>query len=444
MSSTPSVRSSSAIAASWTSWDDELPLRTLAWTYEDAEAYLASLEPVGWRFGLDRIRTLVSVLGMPQHRFASVHVVGTNGKSSVAEMTEALIRAHGVSAGAYLSPHEERWSERIRIGGAEIGADAFASAVERVAASAASVNRTLGEGEAVTQFEVLTAAAFVSFAAARVEVAVIEAGLGGRLDATNVLPSRVTALTSIGLDHTDLLGHTEEEIAQEKLAVLRDHSTLVLGPVGEAVEALARRAAASRHARLIPVRGLTPQLRVAGAGAYQRRNFAVALACADAVLGALEPERVAEVAASLVLHGRMEVLEGDPPLVLDAAHNPAAARALGDAVREVAGGRPVFACMAVLADKDAEGILRSLADALAGLVATEVPVDRLERIGRPGARSLTADRLAAAGRGAGMEATEAVRDPGEAVERAQEIARERDGVVLVCGSHYLLRYASRD
>ena len=141
----------------------------LTWDYEEAEAYLASLEPIGWRLGLDRIRRLTSALGVPQHRFASVHVVGTNGKSSVTQMTAALLDAHGVSAGAYLSPHVRRWSERIRIRGAEIGNDDLAAAIERTAQSAEAVNRALDEGDAVTQFEAVTAAAFMALAASGVE-----------------------------------------------------------------------------------------------------------------------------------------------------------------------------------------------------------------------------------------------------------------------------------
>ena len=176
---------------------------------------------MGWRFGLERIRRLVSVLGMPQHRFASIHIVGTNGKSSVAEMAGALLEAHGKRTGVYVSPHTERWSERVRIGGAEIDAGEFAMAAERVAQSVEVVNRALEEGESVTQFEAATATAFVALASARVEFGVIEAGLGGRLDATNVLPSRATALTSVGLEHTEWLGETEEEIAAEKLAGYR-------------------------------------------------------------------------------------------------------------------------------------------------------------------------------------------------------------------------------
>src|SRR5581483_9874169 len=178
----------------------------------EAERYLASLEPIGWRFGLDRMRRLVSLLGMPQHRFASVHVVGTNGKSSVTAMVAALLEAHGRAAGAYLSPHAERWSQRVIVRRSEIGREPFARAVERVAEAVPVVNRALEEGDFVTQFEAATAVAFVALAQARVEFGVIEAGLGGRLDATNVLPSRVTVLTSIGLEHTQWLGDTEELI----------------------------------------------------------------------------------------------------------------------------------------------------------------------------------------------------------------------------------------
>jgi dihydrofolate synthase / folylpolyglutamate synthase len=393
------------------------------------------------RFGLDRVRRLVSLLGMPQHRFASIHVVGTNGKSSVTEMTAALLEAHGKRAGAYLSPHAERWSERIMIGGAEIEGDAFAAAVERVAESVAVVDRALEEGDAVTQFEAATAAAFVALGSARVEVGVIEAGLGGRLDATNVIPSRVTALTSIGLEHTQWLGDTELEIAAEKLAVLRDHTTLVIGPLSPEVERLARETAAERHARLVPVRDLSPQVELATPAPFLRRNFAVALASTEAILGALDPERVADVAAHLELHGRMEVVEGDPPLVLDAAHNPAGAAALAEALPRIAGGRPVVACMALLADKDAAAVLAALGPSLAALVATEIPGDVLARAGRPGAKALAASELAAVARRAGVGHVEGVEEPAAAVGRGRELAELQGGVALVCGSHYLLRYA---
>jgi dihydrofolate synthase / folylpolyglutamate synthase len=401
------------------------------------------MEPFGWRFGLDRIRRLVSALGMPQHRFASIHVVGTNGKSSVAEMTSALLEAHGIRTGAYLSPHEERWSERVRVGGAEIGPDAFAAAVERVAESVESVNRTLtDEGDVVTEFEAVTAAAFVALAAAGVEVGVIEAGLGGRLDATNVIPSRATALTSVGLEHTEWLGETELEIAAEKLAVLRDHTKLILGDVSDEVESLARSTATERHASFVPVRGLSPAVELTTPAPYVRRNFAVALACADVIVDRLDPACVGDVAGGLELHGRMEELDGDSPLILDAAHNPAGAAALAEALPATTGTRPVVGCIATLADKDARGIIGALAPQLAALVTTEIPAARLESVGRPGARSTDASELAEVGQTAGIAHVEARVEPGDATRRARELARERGAVALVFGSHYLLRYAS--
>ena len=393
------------------------------------------------RFGLERIQRLVTALGMPQHRFASAHVVGTNGKSSVTEMIAALLEAHGLAAGAYLSPHDERWRERIRIRGAEIEPDAFGAAVERVAQAVEVVERSLDPGEAVTQFEADTASAFVALAAARVEAAVIEAGLGGRLDATNVIPSKLTVLTSIGLEHTQFLGSTETEIAAEKLAVLRDHTTLVTGPLSPEVERLARRVAAERSARIVTVRELADAVELASAAPYLRRNFAVALAAAEVMLGSLDPERVRGVAAELDLRGRMQVIAGDPPLVLDAAHNPAGAAALAEALPAIAAGRPVIGCLAVLADKDAAGLVGALAPALAAVVATEVPADVLASAGRPGARALEAADLAEVARGAGLGTVEQAPDPAAAIARARELADAQGGVLLVTGSHYLLRYA---
>src|SRR6478609_2628088 len=210
---------------------------------------------------------LCTLLGMPQHRFASIHVVGTNGKSSVTRMTAALLEAHGVSAGACVSPHTERWSQRTLIHGEEMAPEAWARAVEQVARAAEGVNRTLEEREAVTQFEAATAASFVALANARVQAAAIEAGLGGRLDATNTIPSKVTVLTSIGLDHTEWLGETEAEIAAEKLAVLRDQTILVLGEVSPEVAALAERTAREHGAKLIRAASDPgPEVRLRAAG----------------------------------------------------------------------------------------------------------------------------------------------------------------------------------
>ncbi len=399
------------------------------------------------------MRTLSTLLGLPQHRFASIHVVGTNGKSSVTRMIAALLEAHGVSAGACVSPHTTRWSERILLHGKEIGPTEFAAAVERAAAAAETVNRSLEEGEAVTQFELATAAAFVALANARVKVAVVEAGLGGRLDATNTIPSKVTVLTSVGLDHTEWLGESEEEIAAEKLAVLRDHTTLVLGRVSPPVRALAERTAAEHGAELVVAPDVSPasspylgfdagRVTLRALGPFQRRNFAVACAAAEAFLGELDPERVAQVAANIEIPGRLERVPGEPPTYLDAAHNPDGAKALAEALPEIGGGRPVVAVLAILADKDAHTMIAALAPTLRHVICPQLPAADGPHSGQIGhfearRRGFGADELTRICTDAGLEA-EAEPDFDAAVARGRELALEAGGILLVTGSHYAL------
>jgi dihydrofolate synthase/folylpolyglutamate synthase len=405
----------------------------------DPEQYLDSLEPVGWRLGLDRMWKLTTALGLPQRRFASVHVVGTNGKSSVTRMIAALLEAHGVTSGACLSPHTSRWTERTLIRGEEIAPQAWGEAVAQVAAAAEAVNRTLEDDEAVTEFEAATAATFVALARARVQAAAIEAGLGGRLDATNTIPSRVTVLTSVGLDHTEWLGETELEIAAEKLAVLHDASTLVLGRVSDEVRELAERVAGERSATLIVApEDPGPEVELAASGPFQRRNFALAVAAAEAFLGEIDPERVATVAAGLVIPGRLELIAESPPTYVDAAHNPDGAAALAEALPAIAAGRPVVACLAMLADKDAAAMIAALAPVLRAAVCTEIPAEALIGHGRPGARSRPAQELADLCQAEGLEAT-AEPSLEAALRRATEMACATfAGVLVITGSHYLI------
>jgi dihydrofolate synthase/folylpolyglutamate synthase len=392
------------------------------------------------------MRTLSTLLGLPQNRFASIHVVGTNGKSSVTRMIAALLEAHGVPAGAAVSPHAARWSERVLVHDEEIDPAAFAAAVERAAQAAQAVNRSLPEGETVTQFELATAAAFVALATAGVEAAAIEAGLGGRLDATNTIPSRIAVLTSVGLDHTRWLGESEEEIAAEKLAVLRDHTTLVMGRVSPAVAELARRTARERGGELIIApEDPAPEVELRIAGAFQRRNFALACSAAEAFLGELDPGRAAAVAAAVEIPGRLERVGVDPPVYLDAAHNPDGAAALAEALPEVVGERPVVAVLAVLADKDAQAMIQALAPTLSRVVCTEIPSPpaadgpQSAQMGRFEARRrrLGAGELTRVCEEAGVP-VEAKADFAAAVARGRELALEAGGVLLVAGSHYAL------
>ncbi len=378
------------------------------------------------------MRRLCTLLGMPQNRFASIHVVGTNGKTSVTRMTASLLEAHGVSTGAYLSPHIHSWRERVMIRGEPISEEAFTEALERAEESALVADRAAGEEGPITQFELLTAAAFVAFAAARVKYAVVEAGLGGRLDATNVIPSKLTVLTSVGFDHTEWLGETLEEIAAEKLAVLRDHTELIVGDVADAVEPVIAEQVKARHAGIVRV--------AVDAGGdpvtYRDRNLALAESAVERSLGRLDPDAVLGL-QGITIPGRAQLVPGDPPEIFDAAHNPDGARALAEALLGLAGGREVVCCLAVLEGKDAGGIIDPLAGVCSHFVCTEIPSGAIEGSGRPGGRARPALELAALCEKAGVGA-EAVPDPLQAWARARELADGRDGVALAAGSHYLL------
>lgn len=375
---------------------------------------------------------LCTLLGMPQRRFGSVHVVGTNGKTSVTRMTAALVQAHGVPAGAYLSPHIHDWRERVLIGDEPIGEAAFTEALERAEQAAQTADRAAGDEGPVTQYELLTAAAFVAFAAARVQMAVIEAGLGGRLDATNVIPSKATVLTSVDLDHTEWLGDTVEEIAAEKLAVLRDHTTLVTGPLPDELAQVVEGEVGRHHATRISVE-------LEDGSGFPALNFRIAQEAAQAALDReLDPDAVRAVTGHLFIPGRAQLVDGDPPAIFDAAHNAQGARALAELLPRVAAGRDVVGCIAVLEEKDADAIVGALAPLCSQLVCTEIPERAMEGAGRPGARSRPAAELAEIASAAGAEA-EPVADPVAAWERARELARGRSGVALAAGSHYLLK-----
>ncbi len=341
--------------------------------------WLESLSPWPAEFGLGRMRSLLAELGEPQRDFRSIHVVGTNGKSTATRRAAAFLLREELSVGAYTSPHVAGWSERIQVNGEDADLE---QALERVHPSA--------ERAGATQFEVLTAAALAEFAAAGVDVAVVEAGLGGRLDATNVLEAEVVALTNVALDHTDVLGETREAIAEEKLAVVAPGSTVVLGDPEWASRARAR-----------------------GAGRIVVGED-VGRAAAEVFLGR---SLGGEVETSLP--GRLDEVGED---IFAGAHNPAGVEWLVERLP-----RDDYAVVAsILADKDAEAMLAALARAGDTLVATA----------SHSARALPAGELATRARPF-FERVEAVADPVAALERGRELAGEH-GAVLVTGSLYLL------
>lgn len=403
------------------------PARTPAWTAADAERWLLGLELFGMRFGLDRMRRLLTVLGSPQERYGAVHVVGTNGKSSTTRMVAAILERHGVRAGSYLSPHLVSFAERIRVGDADIGEDAFAAAVARARRAAERVDRTLEDDDRVTQFEALTAAALDELARQEVEVAVVEAGLGGRYDATNVLDARVVVLTNVGLEHTRWLGPTVTDIAREKLAVVPDGATLVLGadlhPDAEAeAEAVAQR----RGATIVRAPA-DPGVPVHALGGFQRRNFAAAMQAARAWLGDLDPEAVRAAAAQVAVPGRFQLVDREPDTIIDGAHNPGGIEALAASLPEFLAGRPLTAVVSVLDDKDAAAMLAALLPHCAHVVVTS----------NANPRALSPATLESLAEQVGAADVRREPDPRRAVALARNVAGP-GGVVLATGSIYLI------
>lgn len=401
-------------------------------TPEAAERYLLSREMFGMRFGLDRMRRLLTALGHPERRFRSIHVVGTNGKSSTTRMIAAILGAHGLRTGAYTSPHLVSFSERIQVDGRDLEPQAFADAVARIARAAEIVERSLAEDDRITLFELVTAAAFSELARCEVEVAVVEAGLGGRYDATNVIPSEVQVLTSVGLDHTRWLGPTVTAIAREKLDVVRPTGRLVLGSAMHPdAEAIAIEVAGERRASIVRASG-EPGVAVGAPGRFQRRNFALARAAAEAFLGELDAGAVAAAAASVRVPGRLQAIAEAPLTLIDGAHNPDGIAALVESLPDVLEGPPardrLIAVMSILDDKDAAGMLATLLPLCDGVVFTAsrsrraLPPPTLESL----ARQLPGERP-----------TEVIGDPVRALARARELAGPV-GLVLATGAIHFI------
>jgi dihydrofolate synthase/folylpolyglutamate synthase len=394
-----------------------------------ARAALDSLVRFGIRLDLARMRSLMAALGDPQASLAAVHIVGTNGKSSTTRMCAAALTASGLRVGAYLSPHIVSIEERVQIDGISLSPERFDRLVAQVLDAAEGVADELGEGP--TQFEALTAVAFLAFGEADLDAVCLEAGLGGRLDATNVLDARVVGLTNVGLDHTALLGDTPEQILREKIAVVSPGAVVVLGELSDELAGLATREATERGARA--VQRVSPEdLAIADGlltAGYQRANAALALACARAFL---DPRELPVVAAQRAIAraappGRLELRPGAPLELRDGAHNPHGMRALvGELDATLDDLRPRVALVALQADKDGAGILDLLVPHVDRVIATSS--------GHVG--SLAAEDVAAIARAAGAQA-EAIDD----VARAHAAARAAagpGGAVVICGTLYLL------
>ena len=398
----------------------------------DPRQWLLGLELLGMKFGLENMTRLMTALGNPQHRFPSVLVAGTNGKGSVTAMADAALTAAGYRSARYTSPHLERLEERVVIGGLESPPAELDRAIERVREA---VDALLAAGElssSPTFFECTTAAAFRLFASSHVDIAVVEVGLGGRLDATNVVEPIVCAITTIDFDHQAQLGDTIEAIAAEKAGIIRPSVPVVTGRLTAAAEAVIEARARRVGAPLVRAHeaAAVPEgVSLALAGEHQRDNAVVAAA----VLDALRPYGFAidEAARRRGLEavrwpGRLERFRyRGRDVLLDAAHNPAGARVLAAYLEREgwAGATLVFGAMA---DKDVAGMLGPLAPLAGRIICTTAPSRRA---------APAADLAAVAARLAPRPAAiEIVDDPAAALERACAVSPR----VVAAGSMFMI------
>jgi dihydrofolate synthase / folylpolyglutamate synthase len=359
----------------------------------------AELEARGFTrmvFDLGRITELLDVLGSPQRAYPSIHLTGTNGKTSTARMIDSLLRAYGLHTGRYTSPHLESVRERISLDGEPVDSERFTQIYDKVAPVAKLLDGR--RPESLTYFDMTTALAFATFADAPVDVAVVEVGLGGADDSTNVLQAGITVITPIGLDHTEWLGDTIEDIALAKSGIVHAGSTLICAAQPEeAMEPILERCAEvgatiAREGlefgivtREIALGGQVLKLQGLGGvydeiflplhGAHQAQNAAVALAAVEAFLGGgagkqLDVDLIREGFASTSSPGRLERVRSAPTILLDAAHNPHGMRATVTALAEEFAFSRLIGVFAAFADKDIEGVLELLEPVLDEIVVT--------------------------------------------------------------------------
>lgn len=390
---------------------------------------LAGRRRFGMRPGLDAIRALLAALGDPQDSLRCVHVAGTNGKGAVTAMLDAVLRAAGWRVARYTSPHLVSLNERFFLDGAPAPQDELEAAADAVFPAVERLSRA---GTEVTFFEALTAVAFVLFARRAPDVTILETGLGGRLDATNVIARPlVSVITRIGLDHCDWLGTTRAAIAAEKAGILKPGRPAVCGAMPDDAREAIRRAAAEKGCPLVEARPWTPPAGFALFGAFQEENAATAKAALDVLAAegfAAPPEAIAEGLAHVTWPGRCQRVVRDGALyVVDGAHNPDGAAAFAQTLRLARVPRPLGLVAGFCGDKDVDGHLRTMAPLVAR--AWAVPI-RNER-------TMSPEAVAARMRAAGIAAAEACPAVAPALAAAGAWARAAGGATAVCGSLFL-------
>ncbi len=419
-------------------------------SYDDTIQYLYNLQKHGIKFGLSNSRRLLELMGDPQRRFRSVHVAGTNGKGSTSALLAGMLGAAGYRVGLYTSPHLVSFTERIRIDALPVSEERVVDLAARVRARYEQESSARRGSLTPTFFEVTTAMAFTCFAEEGVDIAVIETGMGGRLDATNVIVPLVSVITNIDIEHAEFLGSTLGEIAGEKAGIIKPGVPVVTGAVQpEAVTVIERAAAsvsaplfrmpqdfgperpAGRRHQVFDYRGLRGPLRglsVSLVGRHQVGNASLALAaaeCLDRSGVAIAEPAMRSGLAETVWEGRLERAAGRPDIFLDGAHNPASARALAAALRELkADYRRLVLLIGILGDKDYRSMLRELLPLADAVIVTRPDYSRALDV-----RSLAGEIRAVH---AQVESTETVR---EAVTRARSSAGPDDCIVIT-GSLY--------
>ncbi|MGI5940093.1 MAG: bifunctional folylpolyglutamate synthase/dihydrofolate synthase [Thermoleophilia bacterium] len=350
--------------------------------YEETWNYINGLERLGCRMGLERVTRLVQALQDPQKAYKTIHVVGTNGKSSTTRFISALLEGCGLRVGAYVSPHLVSLAERQMVDSVPSSDEEFCRLVGRVRMVAEEVERALLEGEKLTQFEVLTATALLHFKEAGCDVAVIEAGLGGRLDATSVICSDVQVLTGIGLEHTELLGDTLSAILAEKAAVIPPHGRVVAGALDAELKTELRGLCAARDAEcyylgeqvmvLADPRAQTfdiytpydcyTDISLKTLGTYQHGNAAVAVAAAELLVGGgLDAEQVRSALGRTTNPGRLEVISSQPFCIFDGSHNSQGMLETMRSLDQLMERRRLIAVVSILQGKEVREMMMHLA-----------------------------------------------------------------------------------
>ncbi len=408
--------------------------------FQQSLDYLYGLQKFGIKFGLNCTENLLARVGNPHRKLRFIHIAGTNGKGSTAAILSRILLRHGIRVGLYTSPHLVRFTERFRINDEEVCAEKILGVFEKIRA-------TLDESQPPTFFEMVTAMAFLYFAEEQVDFVIAETGMGGRLDATNVITPEVCLITNVGFDHQEYLGATLSSIAREKAGIIKQGVPVVTGALQPVAQGIIKTACMNKSAPLyrfksdfrvrrnskgsFQYRGIginLPSLRLNLRGHHQLGNAALALAALEVLEGKhlveLRPDLIGSALQEVRWPARLEVLQTNPTILLDGAHNPQGAESLRDALREVFSYKNLHLVIGVMADKDILGILRRLLPLAETAIFTKPEY----------ARAASPDEIRKMARPY-IQKCYVISDPGSAIQEAKNLAGP-DDLICITGSLY--------